>query len=215
MRQRIHTARFVSKSIHLPDTFQQLQVKSPRTGERLLVGETRLLEFKLTEKRWLAIRVNGREVREADVYEEGTHSTVMDFLDVEEENTRGGKLDASPEASRFDLEILTWDISDEDREESNVKGRASIHFHLANEPPNVMFQFPPDKYVYNDPRNVNVAFLVTYFAFHRFPSIANGFVKVLIDWDHATTAKVPDLPCITRLTSSRSSETAKAFSRSP
>jgi len=187
---RIHTARFVSKSIHSPDTFQQLQVESPRTGERLLVGETRLLEFKLNDKRWLAIRVNGREVREADVYEEGTHSTVMDFLDVEEENTHGGKLDASPEASRFDLEILTWDISDEEREESNVKERASIHFHLANEPPNVMFQFPPDKYVYNDPSNVNVALLVTYFAFHRFPSIANGFVKVLIDWDHATTAKI-------------------------
>ncbi len=42
-----------------------------------------------------------------------------------------------------------------------------VHVHGVQEPPSVLFQFPPDGFVFTDPNNVNVALLVTYFAFHR------------------------------------------------
>jgi len=60
-----------------------------------------------------------------------------------------------------------WASAEGGAEAEGATGRSSMVLSKVSEPPNVLFQFPPDEFVFIDPENVHAAVLVTYFAFHR------------------------------------------------
>ena len=83
-----------------------------------------------------------------------------------------------------------WASAEGGAEAEGATGRSSMVLSKVSEPPNVLFQFPPDEFVFIDPENVHAAVLVTYFAFHRHPQLEGGSLVVSIDWSQAARATV-------------------------
>jgi hypothetical protein len=165
----------------------------PRSFVRLLASEMHLLRFTLREARDISIDCNGERVRDLSPYDAGQHDTTIDF--VAECRGRGDRRrDARAGANELTITLVVWD----DEPEGSTAERMELEQHelvvkTVDEPPNMLVQFPPDGYVFQDATNVNIAALVPYFAFHRFPHAlggGGGFLQVRVDSLDATSAPV-------------------------
>jgi hypothetical protein len=165
----------------------------PRSFARLLASETHLLRFTLREARDISIDCNGERVRDLSPYDAGQHDTTIDF--VAQCRGRGDRRrDARAGANELTITLVVWDDEPEDATaERRELEQHELVVETVDEPPNMLVQFPPDGYVFQDATNVNVAALVPYFAFHRFPHAlggGGGFLQVRVDSIDATSAPV-------------------------
>ena len=133
------------------------------------------MRFELAQNCDVSLHCGGRTVRERIPYEAGKHETILDFLpDCTQDKGRG----------HLAIAMLIWeeemqgDAAADDGGERKALQEIEVRAVLVEEPPNILVQFPPDGYTFQDPDNVNVAALVSYFAFHRYPSILDGLSLV-------------------------------------
>jgi len=165
----------------------------PRTGARLLASETHVLRFTLREARDISIDCNGVRVREVSPYDAGQHDTALDFV-AQCRGLGGGRGDSAAAARELTINLVVWEDEPGDATAERMEQEQhQLVVRAVEEPPNMLIQFPPDGYVFDDAANVNVAALVPYFAFHRFPHVlggGGGFLQVRVDSLDAVSAPV-------------------------